>query len=141
MGRHSRKVLVYNAVMQQIDEFESAEAAAISLGLEPVSVRYACKKGAISRYPAKKYGCKYSLRYGKQETQHITEVDAIESKRFIEAHNKFSERECLKCGVVFLSEGPWNRKCLSCKSAEADSAYQYADITFKVKTGKYQYFE
>lgn len=58
-----------------------------------------------------------------------------------EAHNKFSERECLKCGVVFLSECPWNRKCLSCKSAEADSAYQYADRTYKVKTGKYQYFE
>lgn len=140
MARHSRKVIVYNREMQQIDEFESAEAAAKGIGIEPISVRNACRRGNISRYPSDKYGGRYYLGYGEATTQNVHEIDIIQSQRFVEAHNDIAERECLGCGVMFVSNGPWNRRCKSCLNRE-QFGESYFDRSYKINTGRYVYME
>lgn len=54
MGRHSRKVLVYNAVMQQIDEFESAEASSNRVGLRTYICALCLQEGHYKSLPCKK---------------------------------------------------------------------------------------
>lgn len=140
MARHSRKVIVYNRDMQKIDEYESSEEAAKGIGIEPISVRNACRRGNISRYPSDKYGGRYYLGYGDMATQYTAEVDIIQSRRFVEAHNDIAERECLGCGVKFISNGPWNRRCRTCLGKEQFGEV-HIDRKHKVTTGRYQYME
>lgn len=140
MARHSRKVIVYNREMQVVDEFKSSEDAAKALGICPVSARNMCRRGNKSRYPLEKYGGRYYLGYGKQETQYTAEVDIIQSKRFIAAHNRIGERECLLCGVAFQSNGPWNRRCRTCLGKEQFGEV-HIDRKHKVTTGRYHYME
>lgn len=140
MARHSRKVVVYDRDMQKIDEYESAEAAAKGIGVEPISIRNACRRGNISRYPSNKYGGRYYLAYGEAVTQYVAEVDVIQSQRFIESYNDIAERLCLGCGIMFISTGPWHRRCKSCRGRE-DNDVRYYDRTHRISTGRHVYME
>lgn len=40
-----------------------------------------------------------------------------EAKEFIQKYNKFAERVCLHCNMKFESNGPWQRRCVSCENS------------------------
>jgi hypothetical protein len=45
--------------------------------------------------------------------------DAEASRKFIAKHSNINikKRKCLRCGVYFESEGPFNRRCGTCTTA------------------------
>lgn len=51
---------------------------------------------------------------------------------------KFSQRECLKCDKLFLSEGPWHRVCHNCRMSNSNivAVQEHSIYSYGTKRGR-----